>query len=179
MLLDREKLLKGPKEPTPENLLYPQIGRLDMNPMVGAHTAMPLGRIKIEEFAKDADKGADAFASEIDKTSDAAFMEQSKKLDELLNPKADPTTSMQGAEIVSQQPTEPVTPSAAQTSPVQDRSQFIETRPLEPSAPSAPSAPVGAGAGRGFVVEPPGARAAAMAMPPANGGQRRGGHARF
>jgi hypothetical protein len=54
-IVDREKLLNGPKEPTPENLLYPQIGRLDMNPMHGAHTTLPLGKIKIEEFAKDKD----------------------------------------------------------------------------------------------------------------------------
>jgi hypothetical protein len=67
-IVDREKLLKGPKEPTPENLLYPQIGRLDMNPMVGAHTAMPLGRIKIQEFAKDADKGDREFVMIVNET---------------------------------------------------------------------------------------------------------------
>ncbi len=52
-IVDREKLLKGPKEPTPENLLYPQIGRFDMLPLVGAHTAMPLGKMKIPAFAHD------------------------------------------------------------------------------------------------------------------------------
>jgi len=52
-IVDREKLLKGPKEPTPENLLYPQIGRLEMSPLAGAHTAMPLGKFKIPEFAKE------------------------------------------------------------------------------------------------------------------------------
>ena len=52
-IVDREKLLKGPKEPTPDNLLYPQIGRLDMSPLAGAHTAMPLGKFKIPEFAKE------------------------------------------------------------------------------------------------------------------------------
>ena len=46
-IVDREKLLKGPKEPTPENLLYPQVGRLDMPPLNGGHTAMPLGKFKI------------------------------------------------------------------------------------------------------------------------------------
>ena len=35
-IVDREKLLKGPKEPTPENLLYPQSARLDD---VGLRTA--------------------------------------------------------------------------------------------------------------------------------------------
>ena len=52
-IVDREKLLKGPKEPTPDNLLYPQVGRLDMSPLAGAHTAMPLGKFKIPEFAKE------------------------------------------------------------------------------------------------------------------------------
>src|SRR5262245_60990590 len=52
-IVDREKLLKGPKEPTPENLLFPQIGRLDMTPLVGAHTTMPILQVPIAEFAKD------------------------------------------------------------------------------------------------------------------------------
>ncbi len=50
-IVDRDKLLNGdptapdPFEPTPENLLYPQIGRLDMSPSWGAHTTFPvLGR---------------------------------------------------------------------------------------------------------------------------------------
>ena len=37
-IVDREKLLNGPKEPTPENLRYPVIGQLDMLPLNGAHT---------------------------------------------------------------------------------------------------------------------------------------------
>ena len=40
-IVDREKLLNGPKEPTVENLLYPQVGRLDMSPLTGVHTAFP------------------------------------------------------------------------------------------------------------------------------------------
>ena len=67
-IVDREKLLKGPKEPTPDNLRYPVIGELHMNPMVGAHTAMPLGRMKIAEFAKDADKGDREFAMIVNET---------------------------------------------------------------------------------------------------------------
>jgi len=51
--VDRDKLLKGPKEPTAENLLYPQVGRLDMSPLYGAHTSMPLGKFKIPEFAHE------------------------------------------------------------------------------------------------------------------------------
>ena len=35
-IVDREKLLKGAPEPTVENLLAPQVSRLDMPPMHGA-----------------------------------------------------------------------------------------------------------------------------------------------
>ncbi|HEX2654540.1 MAG TPA: hypothetical protein VHN11_12910 [Xanthobacteraceae bacterium] len=52
-IVDREKLLNGPKEPTPENLRYPEIGRLDMLPLNGAHTTLPLLRMPIAEFEKD------------------------------------------------------------------------------------------------------------------------------
>jgi hypothetical protein len=54
-IVDRDKLLKGTKEPTPENLLYPQVGRLDLSPLYGGHTSMPLGKFKIPEFARDKD----------------------------------------------------------------------------------------------------------------------------
>ncbi len=52
-IVDREKLLKGPKEPTPANLLYPQVGRMDMSPLTGAHTAFPMLKMPIEDFAKE------------------------------------------------------------------------------------------------------------------------------
>jgi len=52
-IIDREKLLKGPKEPTPENLRYPEIGRLTMTPWNGAHTTFPMPKMPIAEFAKD------------------------------------------------------------------------------------------------------------------------------
>jgi hypothetical protein len=41
-IVDRDKLLNGPKAPTAENLLYAQIGRLDFGPDAGAHTAFPV-----------------------------------------------------------------------------------------------------------------------------------------
>jgi hypothetical protein len=56
-IVDREKLLNGPKEPTNENLLYPQVGRLDLQPSHGAHTALPLGDMPLPEFAKDKQGG--------------------------------------------------------------------------------------------------------------------------
>jgi hypothetical protein len=41
-IVDRKKLLEGPAEPTADNLLYSQVGRLDLGPAIGAHTALPL-----------------------------------------------------------------------------------------------------------------------------------------
>src|SRR6478609_1613674 len=52
-IVDREKLLKGPKEPTPENLRYPVIGQLDMMPFNGAHTTYPMMKMPIANYAKD------------------------------------------------------------------------------------------------------------------------------
>jgi hypothetical protein len=52
-ILDRDKLINGPKEPTPENLRYPVVGQLETSPLVGAHTTLPLGKMKIAEFAAD------------------------------------------------------------------------------------------------------------------------------
>ena len=52
-IVDRDKLLNGPKEPTPENLLAPQVARLDLPPMHGAHTVFPVLRMPIEEFSKN------------------------------------------------------------------------------------------------------------------------------
>jgi hypothetical protein len=52
-IVDRERLLTGPPEPTPDNLRYPVIGQLDMLPLNGAHSTIPLGKMKIAEFARD------------------------------------------------------------------------------------------------------------------------------
>jgi hypothetical protein len=52
-IVDREKLINGPKEPTDANLLYPQVGRLDLPPTHGAHTTLPLLGMEVAEFAKD------------------------------------------------------------------------------------------------------------------------------
>jgi hypothetical protein len=56
-ILDRDKLLHGPKAPTDANLLYPQVGRLDLPRSIGAHTAFPILGMTLEEFAKDAEGG--------------------------------------------------------------------------------------------------------------------------
>ena len=52
-IVDRAKLLSGPREPTPENLLAPQVGRFHLSSMNGAHTTLPVLGIEIGEFAKD------------------------------------------------------------------------------------------------------------------------------
>ena len=41
-ILDRQKLLSGPKEPTAENLLAPQVARVDAPQYWGAHTTLPV-----------------------------------------------------------------------------------------------------------------------------------------
>ncbi len=52
-IVDRDKLLNGPKEPTPENLLYPQVVRLDLPAMHGAHTTFPISDVEVPEFSKN------------------------------------------------------------------------------------------------------------------------------
>jgi hypothetical protein len=55
-ILDNDKLLEGDPEaadpfaPTEENLLFPQIGRIDMPGFMGCHTFWPLIGVEIEEF---------------------------------------------------------------------------------------------------------------------------------
>jgi hypothetical protein len=52
-IVDREKLLKGPQEPTVANLIYPQVGRLNMPTFSGGHTSLPVLGVAVPEFAKD------------------------------------------------------------------------------------------------------------------------------
>jgi hypothetical protein len=52
-IVDRQKLLSGPKEPTAANLLSPQVGIFHLNAATGAHTALPVLGIEVAEFAKD------------------------------------------------------------------------------------------------------------------------------
>ena len=56
-IVDREKLLAGNPQaadrfaPTPDNLLYPQIGRLDMSPAWGGHTAFPILGVSVPHWS--------------------------------------------------------------------------------------------------------------------------------
>ena len=58
-ILDRDKFLNGdpdaedPFAPTPENLLYPQIARLDMPVYWGVHTAKPIYGMEIPDYVGD------------------------------------------------------------------------------------------------------------------------------
>src|SRR5258706_275889 len=54
-IVDREKLINGPKEPTPDNLRLPEISRMAMSAFNGAHTTFPMKQMPIAEFAHDKD----------------------------------------------------------------------------------------------------------------------------
>ena len=67
-IVDRKKLLEGPPDPTPANLLYPEIGRLVLPPNVGAHTAFPLLKMEIAEFARDKEGKTRDFVAVVDES---------------------------------------------------------------------------------------------------------------
>src|SRR5207247_10683549 len=69
-IVDREKLLKGPKEPTEANLVYPQVARLDLPPDAGAHTAFPMLGMQLAEFAKQNERPGPAAAAGVDQDHD-------------------------------------------------------------------------------------------------------------
>jgi hypothetical protein len=60
-ILDRDRFLKGdpaaedPFAPTAANLLYPQIGRLDMPTFWGAHTVKPIYGMEIADYKDNRD----------------------------------------------------------------------------------------------------------------------------
>ena len=62
-IVDREKLLNGPKEPTEANLRYPVIARIDLPPDKGAHTAFPVIGMEVAEFAKQRPRGGGGAAA--------------------------------------------------------------------------------------------------------------------
>ena len=68
-IVDREKLLNGPKEPTEENLAYPQISRVDFPVDIGAHTSLPMLQMQLPEFAKQRDGKVKDFLALIGETT--------------------------------------------------------------------------------------------------------------
>jgi len=69
-IVDREKLLTGPKEPTDANLVYPQVARVDLPPDMGAHTTFPLLKMQIGEFAKQRLRPTSAAAAGVEHDHD-------------------------------------------------------------------------------------------------------------
>jgi hypothetical protein len=67
-IVDREKLLNGPKEPTDANLRYPEVGRLEMPPSIGAHTTFPMLGMELPEYAKDKGGGKRDIALIVDES---------------------------------------------------------------------------------------------------------------
>ena len=55
-IVDRDKLINGPKEPTVGNLRYPLIAQLDLPKFMAAHTALPVLGVDVPAFARD-DRG--------------------------------------------------------------------------------------------------------------------------
>ena len=69
-IVDREKLLNGPKEPTDANLTYAQIARVELPPDVGAHTTFPILGMQLAEFAKQKLRPGNAAAAGIEHDHD-------------------------------------------------------------------------------------------------------------
>jgi hypothetical protein len=67
-IVDRQKLLNGPAEPTAANLAYPEVGRVVLPPNVGAHTAFPLLKMEVAEFAHDKEGRTRDFVAIVDES---------------------------------------------------------------------------------------------------------------
>ena len=68
-IVDREKLLNGPKDPTDDNLRYPVVSRLEFPEDVGVHTAFPLLQMHLPEFAKQKSGGVKNFVAVVGETT--------------------------------------------------------------------------------------------------------------
>ncbi|HEX9395563.1 MAG TPA: hypothetical protein VF943_02370 [Burkholderiales bacterium] len=67
-IVDRAKLLSGPREPTNQNLIAPQVGVFHLNAMNGAHTALPVLGMTLPEFAADKAAGKRDFVFVVDES---------------------------------------------------------------------------------------------------------------
>jgi hypothetical protein len=54
-IVDREKLLNGPKDPTDANLQYPVVGEIELPPDMGTDMSFPLLHMHLSEFDKQAE----------------------------------------------------------------------------------------------------------------------------
>jgi hypothetical protein len=71
-IVDRNKLLNGPKEPTDANLVYPQVARIDLPADAGAHTAFPMLGMQLAEFANQKLRPGTAAAAGIEHDHEGA-----------------------------------------------------------------------------------------------------------
>ena len=67
-IVDRQKLLTGPAEPTADNLRAPEVGRVVLPPNAGAHTAFPMLKMDVAEFARDQGGGVRDFVAIVDES---------------------------------------------------------------------------------------------------------------
>src|SRR3954468_10204261 len=65
-IVDRAKLLSGPREPTNANLLFPEVAEFHLSRMNGAHTTLPILGMELPEFAKDKEGGKRDFVAIVD-----------------------------------------------------------------------------------------------------------------
>ncbi len=69
-ILDRDKLIHAPKDPTDANLTSPVIARLDLPPDVGAHTTFPMLGMDLPDFAKNGTQSKRDFLVVVGETTD-------------------------------------------------------------------------------------------------------------
>ncbi|MGH9680422.1 MAG: LVIVD repeat-containing protein [Candidatus Acidiferrales bacterium] len=69
-ILDRDKLIHGPKEPTAANLDYPVISRLDAPPDVGIHTTFPMLGVDVHDLDKFGKSATRDFLVTVGETTD-------------------------------------------------------------------------------------------------------------
>src|SRR5262249_45201933 len=81
-IVDRQKLRTGPKEPTAANLNAPEISRMWMSPNWGGHTAYPILKVPIADWATNTKDnvrdfvflGSEAIANECRESRHASFV---------------------------------------------------------------------------------------------------------
>jgi hypothetical protein len=67
-IVDRTKLLNGPRDLSNMSLLAPQVGRFELSSTNGAHTALPVLGVEVAEFAKDKGRSRRDFVFVVDES---------------------------------------------------------------------------------------------------------------
>ena len=68
-ILDRDKLVNGPKEPTEQNLLFAQVSIMYTSPHMGAHTTLPILGVDVMDQAANKVSKRDLIALTNESTS--------------------------------------------------------------------------------------------------------------